>query len=310
MADYSLDYSLSHDESGLSCTIRFRCFDVPNAVTLYWDDIEFGQAEGLLLAARRTCLAFHRLWSFSLPGSDVARLNEVADHVSIDARTADLLSRMKAFGLVEPAFDFTIGSASHLWKHAEKLPSEDDIARAMQHVGVRKIRIEDDVAVKIDPLVQVDVGGAAKGYIADELASFLRLHGVKSASIDLGGNLYMLGKHPVGRLWRVAVRIPEDIKADPIVVEVGDCAVVTSGSYERFVEIDGKRYAHIVDARTGWPSESDIVSATVFSKSAFCADLLATTACLLGSSGFTAFAARHPECGFIAITADGAILRS
>ena len=84
---------------------------------------------------------------------------------------------------------------------------------------------------------------------------------------------------------------------------------MTSGSYERFVEIEGKRYQHLIDPNTGWPSESDIISATVIAGSSLQADMLATTACLAGSTGLEALANRHPDCSFIAILADGTVLR-
>jgi thiamine biosynthesis lipoprotein len=94
------------------------------------------------------------------------------------------------------------------------------------------------------------------------------------------------------------VRIPAGVNAGPVILEVEDCSVVTSGSYERFIEIDGKRYQHLIDARTGWPAESDLVSATVVSPSSLQADLLATTALLSGSAGIDALRGRHPGCCF------------
>ena len=93
-------------------------------------------------------------------------------------------------------------------------------------------------------------------------------------------------------------------------VNISNKSAVTSGSYERFVDIEGKRYQHIIDPRTGWPSESDIVSATVIADSSLQADMLATTTCLAGSEGFFELALRHPDCDFIAILVDGTVLRS
>ena len=310
MADFSKDFQVTYDDEHRSCEIRFRCFDTPNAVTLYECDPDCYQAEELLLAARRTCLDYHFLWSFTQMGSDVARLNAPFARVQVDSRTARLISAMKEFHGVEPAFDFTVGPVSFLWKHARRAPSDEMLAEALGHVGADKVRVEGDTVVKSDPLAQIDVGGAAKGFVADAVVADLRAAGVRHAEIDLGGNLFMMGDHPQGRPWRVAVRVPEGLAVERQVVEVEDRSVVTSGSYERFVEIDGKRYQHIVDARTGKPCESDIVSATVVARSSLQADLLATTACLLGSDGFDALSARHPECRFIAFTSDGDVLRS
>ena len=310
MADYSLDFQVSHDEQAESCSIRFRCFDTPNEVTVYGSMGDPHAAERLLLDARAMCLELHRLWSFSLPCSDIARLNAGSGRIAVDSRTADILALMKGFHEIEPAFDFTIGPVSYLWKRASRLPSQGEIAEAMAHVGAGKVSVDGRVVVKDDPFAQVDVGGAAKGYAADALVDLFRARGIACADIDLGGNLYLLGSHLEGRPWRVSVRVPEGVSVDPIVVEVMDGAAVTSGSYERFVEIGGVRYQHIIDARNGWPCESDVISATVFAKSALQADLLATTACLLGSRGFAGLVERHPDCHFVVITSDGTVMRS
>ena len=308
MGDFSRDFQITYDDERGACTIRFRCFDTPNAVTVYGCSDDDRAAEQVLLAVRDECLALHRLWSFSLTGSDVWRINEPTARVKVDSRTARLLLSMKEFHNAEPAFDFTVGPVSFLWKHAESVPPEAQIAEALAHVGADKVSIEGDEVVKADPLTQVDVGGAAKGFAADIVATKLRAAGVASADIDLGGNLYMLGNHPANRPWRVAVRIPEGLDVKRPVLEVCDKSVVTSGSYERFVEIDGVRYQHIIDARTGQPSRSDLVSATVVMASSLQADMLATCALLEGSQGLEGLKARHPEAALVAITTTGELL--
>lgn len=299
MADYEKGFSLTFDDERNACTIRFRCFDTPNAISVFVDGWHYADVEDLLIRLYRTCLEYHFLWSFSLPQSDVSRLNRPCDSVEVDERTARLLKAMKSFHDIEPSFDFTVGPVSYLWKHIDKLPTKQAVAEALSHVGANKISIDGRTVYKLDPLVQVDVGGGAKGFVADELARMVRKAGVQSADIDLGGNLFMLGHHPAGRPWRVSVRIPEGLAHAPIILEVSNSSVVTSGSYERFAKVDGKRYQHIVDARTGWPAETDIVSATVVSPSSLEADLLATTALLAGSAGIDALRARHPGCTFV-----------
>ncbi len=321
MADFSRDYRIAYDVGRKSCTMAFRCFDTPNSVTVYGGDFDGYAVEDVLLDVRRLCLELHMLWSFSLAESDISRINaRTCEPVPVDARTARLLQEMKSFHEREPLFDFTIGSASFIWKHFDRVPDELAIEEALSHVSADKVSVvlESDAAggglvpavVKSDPLTRVDVGGAAKGFAADLVVARLREAGIESADVDLGGNLFLMGKHPAGRPWRLSVRIPEGIEADRIVVEVEDVSAVTSGSYERFVEVGGKRYQHIVDPATGRPSTSDIVSATVIAKSSLQADMLATTLLMSGSSGYAGMLARHPECEFIAILQDGTILRS
>lgn len=310
MADYSKDFRVSYDEAADSCKIAFRCFDTPNSVNVFGvGDIGDDIVEDALLSVRRLCLKLHRLWSFSYAQSDISRINGTATKIDVDPLTARLLCAMKQYSGFEPAFDFTVGPVSFLWKHASAVPPDAQIREALSHVGADKVHIDNSSVVKDDPLVQVDVGGAAKGFAADLIVQMLAQAGVTCANVDLGGNLFMMGAHPEGRPWRVAVRVPEGMDIPRIVLELNNASVVTSGSYERFVEIDGARYQHIVDAQTGWPSESDIVSATVVSESSFKADVLATTACLVGSEGLSSLAQRHPSCTFVAITADGRILR-
>ena len=309
MADYSLDYQIRYDSERNSCGILFKCFDTPNSVTVFGlskPDV----VEPLLLRVRNACLDFHRLWSFSSAESDIAHINGQVDRIEVDQSTADLLREMIAFNRQEPLFDFTIGPASLAWKRAKRVPTDEELADALTHVGVSKVTVDGTIIMKADPHLRVDVGGAAKGFVADYLVAMLRDAGVESADIDLGGNLFLMGDHPEGRPWRLSVRIPKDVPAEPVMVSVSDKSAVTSGSYERFVEIDGKRYQHIIDPRTGWPSESDIVSATVIADSSLKADMLATTACLAGTEGFFELALRHPGCDFIAILVDGTVLRS
>lgn len=304
MADYSNDYRISYGEA--SCAISFRCFDTPNSITLYNVNVPDRDAELLLIEACHRCLELHHLWSFSLPTSDVSRINAAAasERVGIDRCTARLLRAMQEFNVQEPTFDFTVGPVSYLWKHAQQVPDATDIAEVLLHVGAGKVRVGDDYAVKEDGAVKVDVGGAAKGFAADEIAELLRAAGMESADVDLGGNLYMVGSHPEGRAWRVSVRVPEGIEGSPIVLEVRDSSVVTSGSYERFVEIDGECYHHIIDARTGWPAICDAVSATVVGPSSLQADMLATTVLLEGSVGLPALRERHPDYTFVTIPSE------
>ena len=306
MPDYSNDFQVVYNEAARTCMVRFRCFDTPNSVSVHGCDAPDPAVE-LLGAVRRRCLELHRLWSFSLPESDVSRVNGPDLRTRVAPETARLLQAMKGFHDREPSFDFTVGPVSFPWKHAESVPSQVDLAAALSHVGADKVSVEDGFVVKDDPLAQVDVGGAAKGFVADALAAELRRAGVESADVDLGGNLFMLGSHPSGRAWRVAVRVPEGVAAERPVLEVRDASVVTSGTYERFAEIDGVKYGHIVDAATGRPAESDLVSATVVAPSSLQADMLATTALIAGSAGLEALAARHPDCAFTVIAAAGAV---
>ena len=308
--DASSDFTLRFNADEMAYTLGFFCFDTPNYVKVHACESPDKDIESLLLDIWRDCLRVHGLWSFSRPESDVFRINRRQLECLVDPLTADLLQSMRKFHSQEPLFDFTVGPLSFLWKHARQVPSQQRIDAAKKHVGATKVKVDGCRIVKQNPQVKVDVGGAAKGAVADMIARRMRANGIESAQVNLGGNLYLIGRHPHNRAWNVDVKIPDGIRANPIRIDVEDASVVTSGSYERFVEIDNMRYQHIVDPRTGWPSTSDIVSATVVSKSSLYADMLATTTLLASSSGFDELCARHPNCTIIAICADGRVLKS
>ena len=164
MADYSLDFQIRYDSERDSCSIFFRCFDTPNSVTVF-GLTEPDVIEPLLLGVRGACLGFHRLWSFSSADSDIARINGQAESIEVDQSTADLLREMIAFNRQEPLFDFTIGPVSLAWKRAQRVPTDEELADALVHVGVSKVTVDGTIIMKANPYLRVDVGGAAKGFV-------------------------------------------------------------------------------------------------------------------------------------------------
>ena len=136
-----------------------------------------------------------------------------------------------------------------------------------------------------DPKGEIDLGGIAKGYIADKLAEFLKKKGVNSAVIDLGGNISVVGKKPDGNEFRIGVRDPFSTDGGIIgVVEANDKSLVTSGTYERSFTKDGKVYHHILDVKTGYPVETGLDSVTIIGagNDGIDCDSLATTCLILG----------------------------
>jgi len=309
MTDYSLDFDMRWSARPRGCSISFHCFDTPNRITVFDESLSRETAERALLDARNLCLDLHRLWSFSRDDSDIARINGPALRVDVDPRTAELLGAMRSFHETEPLFDFTIGPVSYLWKNTNRLPDPEELERARQLVNAKHVAIEGTTVIKADARMRVDVGGAAKGFAADGIAALLPEYGFERADIDLGGNVYLLGNHPEGRPWRLEIHIPEGTNAPRTMLTLADASAVTSGTYERFATVDGKRYHHIIDPTTGMPSLSDIMSATVCCRSSLQADMLATTALLAGSNGLEALAARHGEAQFVAILETGRVLR-
>ncbi len=187
-------------------------------------------------------------------------------------RLADSLYR-----LTLGAFDPTIGSVSRLWDFSDgsQPPQPDSLKAGLRMVGLEKMK---NVPGKDFIL---DVGGIAKGYAIDVAAEVLRNRGFESAIVNGGGDMRLLGKRPDGKPWRIAIRDPRHPGNLIGYIDVEDCAVATSGDYERFFFYEGGRYHHILDPKTGMPAVQ-CQSVTVVAPTACIADGLATGLFVLG----------------------------
>lgn len=186
------------------------------------------------------------------------------------------------------AFNPLMGALTDLWgigtDHA-KVPSDDEIAFLLQFTTLDHI-VLDDASSSVfltDSHTSLDLGGIGKGYASDRVAEQLRAAGVERAIINLGGNIYCIGEKSKGEEWVVGLQNPEsDYGGYYATVDVTDSAVITSGGYQRFTVEDGKVYQHVLDPSTGYPSASDLLSATVISHDATAADALSTALFVLG----------------------------
>jgi thiamine biosynthesis lipoprotein len=224
----------------------------------------------------------NRLMSDYIAESEIGQLNQqpAGEPLSLSPETLRCLQRaIEVSHLSGGAFDVTCRPLVALWRASGRegrLPSEQDLADTRSHVGVDKITLnaEAGTAARTADGVQVDLGGIAKGYALDLAAEAMRNTGANSALVDVGGDVLAIGANAAGRPWRVGIKHPfrEGIYA---VLELSDRAVATSGVQQRFYEIDGKRYSHIIDPRTGWPAEQ-APSVTVIAADGLTADAWAT----------------------------------
>ena len=198
--------------------------------------------------ARGASRAFERRLSRTLPHSDISRLNAAAGkRVAVHDDTAELLRA--AIGYCadsEGLFDVTVGSAVRLWNfHEGTVPERADVERALAHVDWRALRVSEageaggSWAQLADPQAAVDVGGIAKGWIADRLSALLAEHGLDSFVVNLGGNVMAHGQKPDGSPWRVGWQDPRDKGGVVGAVAVRDAYAVTRGVYERRFARDG-----------------------------------------------------------------------
>ena len=157
------------------------------------------------------------------------------------------------------------------------------MAEAVTHIDYHCIKVEGNTVTLTDPEARIDLGGIAKGYIADRLKEYLKDEGIEHALIDLGGNMLTLGRRYDGNDFRIGIQKPfADTGTAMAVVSVNDKSVVTSGDYERYFEKDGVIYHHILDPDTGYPVQNDLDQVTIISDQSVDGDALSTTCFAMG----------------------------
>ena len=217
--------------------------------------------------------------------SDVARINAGAGRwVRVSPLTAECIRyAVKVGTLSGGAFDITAGKLVHLWHFDTETgwhePPPKLIDSVKKFVDFRKIQVDGD-SVWIAPGQRIDLGGIAKGFAIDLAARKLMQLGVRNALVDAGGDIFAIGEGPSGK-WRIGIRDPFNSSGIMSILDISNLSVCTSGNYERFIEINGKRYSHIFDPRTGWPVMG-VVSVTVVGPEAVMCDGLATAVFVLG----------------------------
>ncbi|MCB2340705.1 FAD:protein FMN transferase [Clostridium estertheticum] len=190
--------------------------------------------------------------------------------------------------LSEGAFDITIRPIVALWgigKEGQQIPSSNEIKEKLKIVNYKDIVLDkNDRSIFLKNKKQeIDVGGIAKGYAADEVKNVMIKNGIKSALINLGGNILTLGTKVDGTPWSVGIQDPFKTRGEfALTISVINKSVVTSGNYERYFEVEGKRFHHIINPSTGDPSESDIVGATIISDNSIDGDGLSTGVYIMG----------------------------
>ncbi len=271
----------------------------------------YGGAEGAAEEALALCHEYERLLSKTFEGSDVWRINHAGgEPVEVSEATAEVLAlALRISALSDGAFDITIAPAVALWDFTgarNALPDARALEEAVARVDYRKLMLEGNL-VALPAGMQIDLGGIAKGYIADRVADHLRARGVKSGLINLGGNVIALGTKPEGR-WKIGIQDPAGGPMYKVAVSAEDISVVTSGTYERGFDLDGVRYHHILDTATGYPVQNGLSSATVIAAESALADALSTAIFSLGIERGAALIEGYPGAEAIFITDAGEVI--
>jgi thiamine biosynthesis lipoprotein len=216
--------------------------------------------------------------------------------------------------LTDGAFDISYASMDKIWSFDGSMktkPGSSEIKAAISNIGYGDILLnekESTILLKI-PGMRIGFGAIGKGYAADKAKTLLRSQGVEAGIINASGDMSVWGKKPDGTPWKVAITNPMNKNKSFALVPIEEGAVVTSGDYEKYVEFDGIRYAHIIDPRTGYPARG-LVSVTIFAPKAELADALATSVFVMGVSVGLDFISQIPSVECILIDDKGKVHKS
>lgn len=228
--------------------------------------------------AFKLCEEYEQLLSRTVEDSDVYILNNSDGFVNVDKHTKKIIEKAVFYGdLSKGKFDVTIHPVSSLWDfNTEVIPSRDEIAEALKNVDYQSIEIREN-SVNLNGK-QIDLGGIAKGYIADRVLEYFNKNNVSEGIINLGGNLVVFGN----RDYTVGIKQPFSENDIAATIKLRNKTLVTSGIYERYISDSSSLYHHILDPKTGYSCDTDLYSATIISDSSTDADALSTICILLG----------------------------
>lgn len=264
-----------------------------SATGMYFDTVVSVEAWGadreILDHCMEMCSSYEQMLSAHIETSEVSEINRAdGQTVTVSEETASLIELGKKYGeLSDGKFDITIASASSLWNFHDKghaaVPDKNELSEAVSHIDYTCIRVEGTEVTLTDPLARIDLGGIAKGYIADRIKEYLESQDIDHALINLGGNMVAVGGRPDGSDFKIGIQKPFSETGTVMAsVNVSDKSVVSSGNYERYFKQDGKIYHHILDPDTGFPADTGLYQVTVISDKSVDGDALSTTCFVLG----------------------------
>lgn len=289
----------------------FFAMDTYMTFTVYDDSAR--DAQTALEQAEERIHELEGMWSVTDESSDIYAVNHGGGQpVKVQKDTEGLLSfalemAEETGGALEPtlypvltAWGFTTGE--------NQIPPAERIESLRQSVGYDRVVLTGDT-VTLEEDMMLDPGAIGKGYAGDEAGQLLRQSGIISALLDIGGNIQAIGSKPDGSDWRLGIRSPFGEENEVLgVLRISDCAVVTSGNYERyFIGDDGVRYGHIIDPETGYPVDNGLASVTVIAKEGKLCDALSTALFVMGVERAVSYWESRQDFDMLLVTEDGEI---
>ncbi len=259
------------------------------------------------------------LWSVGNSESEISILNENGSVILSDETYTVVKEALELYDSTGGLFDITVYPLMVEWGFTTedyKVPTDDKIKELLKLTGIDKITLDDEThQITLQTGTQIDLGGIAKGYTSAKIMDIFSEYGIVSGLVSLGGNVQLYGTKVDGSDWRVGVENPDNtIKAlstsDYIgVVQISDKALITSGGYQRyFVDENGEKHHHIIDPRTGSPSNSGLISVTIVSDDGLLADGLSTSLFIMGKDDAVSYWHEHSDqFDFILVDSEGKI---
>jgi len=250
------------------------------------------------------------------PETQISAVNRNAGirPVRVDAEVFDLTKRALTYSkMSDGAFDISIVALDKVWVFdgsMTEMPTEEAIRQSVAKVGFENIildSVEQSIFLKHTGM-KIGFGSIGKGYAADKGREFLRKLGVEGGIVNASGDLASWGEQTDGKPWAIGVNNPFRLHKMVKILKIREGAVATSGSYEKYAEIDGKRYAHIIDPKTGYPS-TGLTSVTIYGPSAEFANALSTSIMVLGAKKGKQLLKQFSEYRYIFITDRGKVIR-
>ncbi|AIL47442.1 Thiamin biosynthesis lipoprotein ApbE [Elizabethkingia anophelis NUHP1] len=251
------------------------------------------------------------------PETQISQVNQNAGikPIKVDREVFDLTKKGLYFSkLTDGAFDISIVAMDKIWKFddsMDELPSEQAIKESVRNVGYRNIILDSTNSTIFlrNPGMKIGFGSIGKGYAADKTRDLMKSMGVKAGIIDASGDISTWGTQPDGKPWAIGINNPFNDHKMAAILYFKENSVTTSGSYEKYAEIHGKRYSHIMNPKTGYPS-TGLTSVTITGPNATMANGFSTSVMVLGEKEGLKLLKQFPEYHYLLITDKGKIVKN
>lgn len=283
-------------------------------ITWYAQDSTIGQPQiDSILASIDTSMSVYN------PFSLISRFNDSASTIIMDPHLRKVVKKsLDTYRQTGGIFDITVAPLVQAWGFGPKkmtaLPDSATIRKLKTCVGSNYLALNGAKLHKLKPCIKLDVNGIAQGYSVDVVASYLEAHGIRNYLVEIGGEIMVKGrKQPGGDKMKIGIEAPGDndfeLTMISRIVAVDSGAITTSGSYRKFYESEGKKISHLIDPRTGYPSQNELISVTVFARDAITADAYDNALMVMGLKKAMQFVEKRKDLAahFIYRTSTGAV---